>query len=118
MSAVQPVLPTDTDALFSEFDGGQFASELALALSIVARGCIEHDAGGDVTIKLKCKPAGGAQLQLAHTLTYTYADGKRARQVTVPGSTVMMVNESGRMSLFPEAQLDLSLNDQAERTDD
>lgn len=98
--------PTNVTAFFEDLYGGVFAEKLAAVLSEVATGVTTQDRkGGKVTIDLSFSKIGnGAQVNIAHKLSYSVPTmrGKKSEEDTT--ETPMYVGSGGALTLFPENQ--------------
>jgi hypothetical protein len=101
-------LPTDVAKFLAELDGGVFEEKLSHALSDVSGAVSNLREPGSVSIKFDIKPLGsGAQVTVAHKLTYARPTlrGKAGEEDTT--ETPMYVGRRGKLSLFPENQIDM-----------
>lgn len=97
-------MTTDVNEFMTDLDAGVFEKKLSAALSSVASGVIDHEAVGEVNIKLKLKPIGSYQIEVTQTLEYTTPKKRGKLTETDQTKTPMHVGKGGRMSFFPENQ--------------
>ena len=97
-------MTTDVNEFITDLDAGVFEQKLAAALSAVAAGVIDHEAVGEVNIKLKLKPIGSYQIEVTQTLDYTVPKRRGKVTETDQTKTPMHVGKGGRLSFFPENQ--------------
>ncbi|ERS12018.1 hypothetical protein Q673_02800 [Marinobacter sp. EN3] len=96
---------TDVVRFLEDLDGGVFLQKIARAISEVAGGVVDHDAKGNLDLKLNFQRIGNSyQVNIAHTLKYTVPTmrGKISEEDTT--ETPMHVNTGGKVSIFPENQ--------------
>ncbi|MDX1816084.1 MAG: hypothetical protein R3180_00085 [Marinobacter sp.] len=96
---------TDLPEFINDLDGGVYAEKVARALSDVAGGVIDHQKGGEVTLKFKLARVGNSyRVAIKHSLTYKVpeANGSFSQENTT--ESIMHVNTGGRMTVFPENQ--------------
>ena len=96
---------TDVAEVLSDLGAGAFEQQLAMALSNVALGVVEHMKDGKVTITLQMRQVGdGSQITCQHKLEYQQPTSKGSMREDVTGKTPLYVNRGGRLTLFPEHQ--------------
>ncbi|GAA3556008.1 hypothetical protein [Marinobacter xestospongiae] len=96
---------TDVNQFFEDLDGGVFIQKLARAISEVAGGVVDHNAKGQIDIRLTLERIGQSyQVNIGHTLKFTVPTlrGKLSEEDST--QTPMHVNTGGRVSIFPENQ--------------
>lgn len=97
-------MSTAVDKFMSDLDGGQFEEKLSKVLSMVAGAVMDHESGGEVTIKLTIKPLSPQQVMIMHDLKYVRPTLRGKQQETENTKTPMYVGEKGKLSFFPENQ--------------
>lgn len=96
---------TDLPQFINDLDGNVFAEKVARALSRVAAGVIEHDKGGELTIKFKLARIGNShRVTIKHGLNYKVPEANGSYSQDNTTESVMHVNKGGHMSVFPENQ--------------
>ena len=98
---------TNVGEVIAELDGGMFERMLSIALSQVSAAVIDHEKGGEVTVKFKlAKIAGTHQVRMSHDLKFVKptSTGKTAEEVE--GATVLHVGKYGALSLAQPSLLD------------
>ncbi len=107
---------TDFSELLSDLDGGVFAEKIGTALSLVARGVVEHDKQGKVVITLDLKRIGqSSQVAVAHKLAYKAPTLRGSISEENETATPVHVGRGGKITLFPENQGDLFQKDAPKR---
>lgn len=100
--------PTDPTQFLIDLDAGTFSHKVARALSEAAAGTVDNKGDGEVTLTFKMKQiADSHQVTVSHDLKVSVPTlrGKRTENDTT--STLMHVGSGGRLSFFPENQLDM-----------
>lgn len=97
-------MPTQVDKFIADLDGGQFEEKLSKVLSLVAGAVMDHEAGGEITVKLTIKPLSPQQVMVMHDLKYVRPTMRGKQQETESTKTPMYVGEKGKLSFFPENQ--------------
>ena len=99
---------TDFSELFSDLDGGVFAEKIGTALSLVARGVVEHAKKGKVVITLDLDRIGqSSQVAIAHKLAYNAPTARGCISEENETSTPAHVGRGGKVTLFPDNQADM-----------
>lgn len=97
-------MSTDVGRFFEELDGGVFADKLGAALHDAAKGVVDYERAGKVTITLDIKRLGkGHQVTISHKLVAAMPTprGKVTEEETT--ETPMHVGKNG-VTFFPEDQ--------------
>lgn len=97
-------MATDVGRFFEELDGGVFADKLGAALHDAAKGAVDWERAGKVTITLDIKRLGnGSQVTISHKLVAAMPTlrGKVTEEETT--ATPMHVGKNG-VTFFPEEQ--------------
>lgn len=98
-------MSTDVGTFLSDLDGGVLENKLSQILSDVAGAVIDHNAAGEVILKLNMKRiASSYQVQVNHMIKYTRPTSKGKVTEDNTTSTPMYVGSGGRLSFFPENQ--------------
>lgn len=100
--------PTDVTKFIADLDGGLFEEKLSHALSNVAGAVCTLGSQGEVSVKFTFKQIGsGHQVSVAHKLVFSVPTkrGKLSEEDTT--ETPMHVGRRGKLSLFPEDQIDM-----------
>lgn len=98
---------TDVQQFIEDLDAGVFMMKVGRALSDVAAGVVDHGSSrngvvGTVSLEFKMKQVGGgAQVLIAHKLSYTRPTAKGDRGENNTTATPMYVGTGGRISLMP-----------------
>ena len=106
MHGQNPAAATNVGEFITDLDGGDFETQLSVALSQVAAGVIDHEKEGEVTLKLKlARIPGTHQVHCAHTLKFVRPTeaGKASEEIT--RKTALHVGKHGRLTLAPENQM-------------
>jgi len=101
--------PTDVTQFIGELGAGVTEEKLAHMLTEVCGSVLAQQKQGEVTLKLKIKPAGSAsdQVSIEHTLAYKRPKKRGSIAEDDMQETIMYVNEGNNPSQFPENQLDM-----------
>lgn len=97
---------TDVTDFFQDLDGGVFERMLSQALSRTPAAVVDHDAVGEVNLKLVFRRIPGThQVHCKHVLKFQHptALGKASEEAT--GTTPLHVGKFGRLTLAPESQM-------------
>lgn len=79
-----------------------------MAFREVAFGVTNERRTGEIVIRLKIKPINdSSQVNCQHSIKYTKPTAKGSVVEDATTSTLLHVGKGGRMSLYPETQLDL-----------
>ncbi|MEM6485316.1 MAG: hypothetical protein AAF662_10070 [Pseudomonadota bacterium] len=99
--------PTDFGVFINELDAGVFSDKLAHELSTAALAVVQHDRVGQLQITLDIKKIGTSQVTVSHKMRSTRPTmrGKQTEEDTT--ETAMHVGKGGRMTFFPESQVDM-----------
>ncbi|WNO60409.1 hypothetical protein [Rheinheimera sp. MMS21-TC3] len=97
-------MSTPVDKFIADLDGGQFEEKLSKVISIVAGAVMDHESGGEITIKLTVKPLSPQQVMVKHDLKFTRPTLRGKQQENETMSTPMYVGEKGKLTFFPENQ--------------
>lgn len=101
-------MTTDVQTFIADLDGGVLAEKLAHAISKVAAGVIDHDKAGKISLDFSLKRIGSSyQVSIEHTLTYQAPTSKGHTAEKNTTSTPMHVGKGGRVTLFPENQVQM-----------
>jgi hypothetical protein len=96
---------TDLPEFINDLDGGVYAEKIARALSDVAAGVIDHQKGGELTLKFKLTRIGNSyRVGIKHALTYKVPEANGCYSQENTTESIMHVNTGGRMTVFPENQ--------------
>jgi hypothetical protein len=97
-------MTTQVDKFFAELDGGQLEEKLSKVLSLVAGAVMDHEAGGEVTLKLTFKPLSPQQVMISHDLKFTRPTMRGKQTENEANKTPMFVGEKGKLTFLPEHQ--------------
>lgn len=102
-------ISTNVENFIGEVNGGTLAAQLGHVLSDVAESVIKHEAGGEITLKIKLAPSKNiSQVELDYALDYKAPKAKKGfRAERTPGDTLMYVGKGGVLSTYPEKQKDM-----------
>lgn len=98
----------DPTEVLGEFDGGQFMLMLARALGSVSASVVDNERKGKITIELdisKIKKTHQVTIKHAMKFSRPTLDGEASEKVS--RETVMHVGKFGKLTVMPEAQMDL-----------
>lgn len=98
----------DPNEVMGEFDGGQYLMMLARALGSVASSVVNNERKGKITLELDfTRIKKTQQVSIKHSLKFSRPtmDGEASEKVA--RETVMHVGKYGKLTIMPEAQLDL-----------
>lgn len=96
---------TDLPEFINDLDGGVFAEKIAIALSRVAAGVVDHNKAGDVTLKFKIDRIGNSyRVGIKHTIDYEVPEANGSYRQKNTTESVMHVNKGGRITVWPEDQ--------------
>jgi len=101
--------PTDVAQFIGELGAGVTEEKLAHMLTEVCGAVIGQQKAGEVSLKLKIKPAGSStdQVSIEHTLAYKRPKKRGVISEDDAQETIMYVNEGNNPSQFPEHQMDM-----------
>lgn len=100
-------MTTEAQEFLSELGAGTFSEKLARTISETASLVMTNNREGEVTIKFKMKPASSSQAKVTHTIDFKAPtlNGQKSEKNTT--ETVMYVGPKGKLSLFPENQMQM-----------
>lgn len=106
-------MTTDVQTFISELGAGVTEQALSAVLSDVAGAVVDHHKQGKVSLEMTFKQVGnpnGDQVAIAAKLKFSRptARGNKSEEDTI--ETVMYVGSHGKLSQFPENQLDAFRN--------
>jgi hypothetical protein len=97
--------PTDVGQFIADLDGNQLEAGLGVILTTVGIAVCDHDATGEVTIKLKIKRIGNSnQVNIQHTLAYSKPTSRGEQKEKTTGETAMYVSATQGMTYFPSRE--------------
>lgn len=98
---------SELDEFFSELGAGAFEQKLTQILGETASAVMTNNREGEVTIKLKMKPISSSQAKITHSIDFKAPTihGQKSEKNTT--DTVMYVGKKGKLSLFPEDQMQM-----------
>lgn len=100
--------PSDLQEVFSDLDGGVFKEKIESILSIVSGAVIAHGKKGKIQINLDISQISNShQVNIDHELKYTQPKERGQITETDKQSTPMSVNKGGKLTLFPEDQMQM-----------
>lgn len=97
-------MSTAVDKFIADLGGGQFEEKLSKVLSLVAGAVMDHESGGEITVKFTVKPLSPQQVMVQHDLKFVRPTLRGKQQETETTRTPMYVGEKGKLSFFPENQ--------------
>ncbi|WP_333609332.1 hypothetical protein [Arsukibacterium sp.] len=97
-------MPTQVDKFISDLDGGQLEEKLSKVLSMVAGAVMDHNAAGEVVIKLGFNRLSIQQVMVTHEVKFTRPTQRGKQSEHEKMQTPMYVGEKGALSFFPEKQ--------------
>ncbi|WP_330925008.1 hypothetical protein [Candidatus Sororendozoicomonas aggregata] len=98
-------MSTDVGEFVADLDGGLVEEKLSRILSDVAGAVIDHNAAGEVILKLNLKRlAQSYQVVVNHTIKYTRPTSRGKVTEDESTSTPMYVGEDGKLSFMQENQ--------------
>lgn len=100
--------PTDITEFIGELDAGIFAEKLSTEISNMAMAVVQHGRPGKLTISLDMKQIGHHhQVNVTHKMVATRPTlrGKKTEEDVT--ETPMHVGKGGKLTIFPENQMDL-----------
>lgn len=107
---------TNVNDFLGELDGGVFKEKIALSLSEVAEGVISTGKKGKVTITFDLAQISddSQQVTVEHKLQYMIPrkKGKSSEEETT--KTPMYVGRRGKMTLWPQEQVEMKLEEKDE----
>lgn len=101
-------MSNDIATLINDLDAGVFAEKLATAISKNAMAVVDTGKEGEVVITLKMKQiANHHQVEVSHKIKFVRPTmrGKVSEEDTT--TTPMHVGRGGKLSFYPENQMDL-----------
>lgn len=98
---------TDISEFLSELGAGTFEEKLARTIQETASLVMTNNREGEVTLKFKMKPISSTQAKVIHTIEFKAPTmhGQKSEKNTT--DTVMYVGQKGKLSLFPENQMQM-----------
>lgn len=97
-------MTTPVDKFFAELDGGQLEEKMSKVLSLVAGAVMDHEAGGEITLKLSFKKLSPQQVMVNHDLKFTRPTMRGKQTENEATKTPMFVGEKGKLTFLPEHQ--------------
>ncbi len=97
----------EVNEFFGELGAGVFEQKLVRAISQTALAVMQNEKTGEITLKFKIAPVSSSQARVTHSIITkapTLNGETSEKNVT---NTIMYVGTKGKMSVFPENQLQM-----------
>ncbi len=90
-----------------ELGAGVFEEKLARVLNETASAVMANDREGEVILRFKMKPISSSQAKVMHSIEFKAPTLNGVKSEKNSTDTVMYVGQKGKMSLFPEDQMQM-----------
>lgn len=98
---------SDVAELLSELGAGAFEEKLSRVICETAMAVMTNDREGEVVLKFKMKPISNVQTKVMHTIEFKAPTPHGIKSEKNTTDTVMYVGTKGKMSIFPENQIQM-----------
>lgn len=93
--------------LLGELGAGTFEEKLSRVINETASAVMANEREGEVVLKFKIKPISNCQAKVMHTIEFKAPTLNGIKSEKNTTDTVMYVGQKGKMSLFPEDQMQM-----------
>jgi hypothetical protein len=90
-----------------ELGAGVFEEKLARVLNETASAVMANDRDGEVVLRFKMKPISSSQTKVTHSIEFKAPTLNGVKSEKNTTDTVMYVGQKGKLSLFPEDQMQM-----------
>lgn len=90
-----------------ELGAGVFEEKLARVLGETASAVMSNERDGEVILRFKMKPISSSQAKVTHSIEFKAPTLNGVKTEKNTTDTVMYVGQKGKMSLFPEDQMQM-----------